>query len=706
MKHIIHSFILLTLLFATSVKLEAQTVYRLDANDIGQTEFWTTQNLTNLVTPLNASSLTINYLRIGIPSVSGQSGKALTNNGSAFTWTDMSSLYQPLNANLTSISALTTTAFGRSVLETADAAALKTLAGLANVENTALSTWAGATSVTTLGTITTGTWSATAIAVLNGGTGATTAADARTNLGLVIGTHVQAYSANLTTFAGIAPSANVQSLLGAADYSAIRTLLSLGTAALVDTGTSSGNVPVIADFTLQGPTIGRFERSTHATQSAVIYYGGLYWEDVDTSGFRHDVALAAPSANRIHTLPNASGTIITTGNLSAITATGTITSGTWNGTDIALAYIAQGGATDQQALLWNNTAGTWEPGTISTGVTIGTTPVASGTAGRLLYETAGNKVGQISGATSDGTTLTLTSPVITGGSATGLVQFGIAIPNNTTATGISLGTITDTTARPFKMAQTWNNASLVGHAVAVEVTSTSSAGTGVLFSVGIPGSAYFRINENSTFHSTGSGSFDANLQAAGSVQATGGELTLGNNTYSLNIGGSARVQIFREGDYTLGLHNAANANKVRIYRTKTDAGNYERLALQSGSGYQELAAETAGSGTDDIDVRVTPAGAGGVVLGAGSAAVKNIFTATATKDFDLTAVIVEDLTMTVTGAAVGDVVQVGVPNGSVTATAQYFAWVSAADTVTIRCRTAIAGENPPSGSFRVTITRH
>ncbi len=67
----------------------------------------------------------------------------------------------------------------------------------------------------------------TDVAVADGGTGASTAADARTNLGLVIGTDVQAYAANLTTWAGIAPSANGQSLVGAADYAAMRTLLNL-----------------------------------------------------------------------------------------------------------------------------------------------------------------------------------------------------------------------------------------------------------------------------------------------------------------------------------------------------------------------------------------------------------------------------------------------------------------------------------------------
>lgn len=45
--------------------------------------------------------------------------------------------------------------------------------GLGNVENTKLSTWAGSENITTVGTVTSGTWNGTAIAVNKGGTGKT-----------------------------------------------------------------------------------------------------------------------------------------------------------------------------------------------------------------------------------------------------------------------------------------------------------------------------------------------------------------------------------------------------------------------------------------------------------------------------------------------------------------------------------------------------
>jgi len=79
-----------------------------------------------------------------------------------------------------------------------------------------LATGANALTVSSSGTI-----------VFQSGFTLTGAAYLRSAAGLVIGTDIQAYDADLTTYAGITPSADVQSLLGAANYAAMRTQLGL-----------------------------------------------------------------------------------------------------------------------------------------------------------------------------------------------------------------------------------------------------------------------------------------------------------------------------------------------------------------------------------------------------------------------------------------------------------------------------------------------
>lgn len=67
----------------------------------------------------------------------------------------------------------------------------------------------------------------------------------------------------------------------------------------------------------------------------------------------------------------------------------------------------------------------------------------------------------------------------------------------------------------------------------------------------------------------------------------------------------------------------------------------------------------------------------------------------------------EDLTIPVTGAAVGDVVLLGVPAASVTANCCYTAFVNAADNVTVRFNNYSAGNiNPAAGTFRVTVLKY
>lgn len=125
----------------------------------------------------------------------------------------------PIGADLLALEALAST--GHVVRTAANTYALRTITGTAdkitvtdgngvagNPTLTIAATYIGQNTITTLGTITTGVWTGTDIAVADGGTGASDASGARTNLGLVIGTNVQAYHANLAAFAGLTLAAN------------------------------------------------------------------------------------------------------------------------------------------------------------------------------------------------------------------------------------------------------------------------------------------------------------------------------------------------------------------------------------------------------------------------------------------------------------------------------------------------------------------
>ncbi|MFM7066566.1 MAG: hypothetical protein ACKO0U_07055, partial [Gammaproteobacteria bacterium] len=121
-----------------------------------------------------------------------------------------------------------------------------------------LGSYTGATSITTLGTVGTGTWQASVVAGAYGGTGASTAAGARSNLGLAIGTNVQAWDADLDAIASLAgtsgllkkTAANVWSLDTSTYLTTAVTSFSAGTTGLTPSTGTTGAVTLAGTLAL------------------------------------------------------------------------------------------------------------------------------------------------------------------------------------------------------------------------------------------------------------------------------------------------------------------------------------------------------------------------------------------------------------------------------------------------------------------------
>jgi hypothetical protein len=107
--------------------------------------------------------------------------------------------------------------------------------GLGNVENTALSTWAGTSSITTLGTIATGTWSATNIALNKGGTAASLTA---VNGGIVY----SSASAMAITAAGTSNQVLISNGAAAPTWATVNTLPVVSVSDTAPSGVSAGSL--------------------------------------------------------------------------------------------------------------------------------------------------------------------------------------------------------------------------------------------------------------------------------------------------------------------------------------------------------------------------------------------------------------------------------------------------------------------------------
>lgn len=181
------------------------------------------------------------------------------------------------------------------------------------------------------------------------------------------------------------------------------------------------------------------------------------------------------------------------------------------------------------------------------------------------------------------------------------------------------------------LAATWNTSG-TPTAIKLNVTNIASNASSLLLDLQVGGVSQYKVTRAGAVTQLGPITFDGGLFGA-AIIVPSADIYVGNNQ---SYGWSTRGRIFTVADAFWGLANNANttavnfgidasdilaqrrgtnAQTLRWYHTFTDLSNRQNGALKTAAGYVEIAAETAGTGADDLDVLLTPAGAGNVRFG-------------------------------------------------------------------------------------------
>jgi len=256
---------------------------------------------------VSLATVTGNYLTISgqaitagtVPVVLGGTGATSASSARTSLGVAIGSDVQAYHANLADIAGLSKTANNFIVADGSNFT-LKTAAD----SRTAL----GLGALATAATINNANWTANGadLALVNGGTGASTASAARTNLGVAIGSDVQAYDAGLLSIAGLTTAANKMIYTTAADTYAVADLTSVARDLLGDTtvadqratlGLGTGSAVVFNQVT--AALVGNASTATNlaGSQTANFVYAAPNTND-GIASFRALVAGDIPTLNQ------------------------------------------------------------------------------------------------------------------------------------------------------------------------------------------------------------------------------------------------------------------------------------------------------------------------------------------------------------------------------------------------------------------------
>lgn len=251
------------------------------------------------------------------------------------------------------------------------------------------------------------------------------------------------------------------------------------------------------------------------------------------------------------------------------------------------------------------------------------------------------------------------------GGVSGNVQF-----NNSGSFGGMSGTTWDDTNRTLaitgatltasnpiiNLSQTWNSGAVDFVGSLISITDTASSARSVPFRVQVGSTPVFDVRKDNTIvlgdnfsgtrfgiqanngiravqvssGSISNSSFLANdIRVGGGVTSSNFNAYLGatiglivhstgtiafSNTSSADLRGTQDTILARDAANQLAQRNGTNSQSLRIYKTFTDASNFERLEINgtSTAGWLQIIANSAGTGSANLGIALTPRGTGAI----------------------------------------------------------------------------------------------
>lgn len=338
------------------------------------------------------------------------------------------------------------------------------------------------------------------------------------------------------------------------DVGTISTLIGLGVTVY---NTSTGTLGDVAAFRTEGSSVGPGNQST-GTITSYTSYDAVALTASGTYGQVYGLKLANQSALTVsgnnHAINYASKFIVDSTGAIFSGLAGTVTGslklrGTTSGTVTVSTADAAGTWTmklpttdgDSGQFLQTDGSGVTTWATVSTGITIGTTTITSGTSTRVLYNNAG-VVGEYT-LTGTGTVVVMqTAPTLTG---------PVTIAEAVGSSGLTLTGATQTSSFPVLSAtQTWNASGTTFAAIFLNVTNTASAAASKLMDLQVGAASKFSVDKNGAISvSAGNCTIDSSgvvvagdLRSSGDCRVASGGTFYWNNDTFINRPAAATIQ--------------------------------------------------------------------------------------------------------------------------------------------------------------------